>query len=62
MSERDPYPITGPIVRTLSCWLGAHVWRWYSLHDPGELRSTVHVSQCLNCGRIAGGWRGGESQ
>lgn len=42
----------------LPCLLRGHVWRWYALHDPGELRSHVHVSQCLDCRKIVGGWRG----
>lgn len=40
------------------CLTGRHRWRWYALHDPGELRSEVHVSQCHDCSRIVGGWRG----
>ena len=42
----------------LRCLIGLRGWRWYSLHDPGELRSNPHVSQCLHCSRIVGGWRG----
>jgi hypothetical protein len=50
------------MIQFLNCLFGAHAWRWYSLYDPGELRSNVHVSQCLHCRKVVGGWRGDRNQ
>jgi hypothetical protein len=45
----------------MMCFVFFHRWRWFSLYDPGELRSNLHVSQCLRCRKIVGGWRGEHS-
>lgn len=45
--------------RFLSCLIGLHQWWWFSLHDPEEM-DVVRISQCVCCGKIAGGWRGGK--
>ncbi len=41
------------------CVLKGHRWAWFTLYDT-DARTPInlHVSQCIRCRRMVGGWRG----
>lgn len=38
------------------CLLGLHRWRWFSLATNELNGSACHISQCVHCRKIKGGW------